>query len=75
MVIRTRRRLINVAKALRDQGIAPPGVDNPEVYQQRSGGVILPRKADWLDATTELRKAYVEHRPEELVAPVIPDFD
>ncbi len=75
MVIRTRRRLINVAKALRDQGIAPPGVDNPEVYQQRSGGVILPRKADWLDATTELRKAYVEHRPEALVAPVIPDFD
>lgn len=57
MVIRTRRRAINAAKALRDGGGLPPGVDDPAVYRYRSGGVILPRRADWLDATKELRRA------------------
>jgi len=56
MVIRTRRRVINAARALRDQGVTPPGVDDPTVYRVRSGGVILPRNADWLEATKELRK-------------------
>jgi hypothetical protein len=56
MVIRTRRRAINAAKALRDTGEVPPGVDDPAVYRCRSGGVILPRAADWLDATKELRR-------------------
>jgi hypothetical protein len=61
MVIRTRRRLIGAAKALRDHNVIPPGVDEPEVYGVRSGGVILPRNADWLDATAELRRAFIEH--------------
>jgi hypothetical protein len=69
MVIRTRRRLINAARALQEQGVTPPGVNNPEVYRYRSGGVILPRSADWLVATRELQKAFVEHKPESLVAP------
>jgi hypothetical protein len=63
MVIRTRRRVINAARALRDRGAVPPGVDRPEVYRYRSGGVILPRSADWLEATAELRRAFVEHAP------------
>jgi phenylpropionate dioxygenase-like ring-hydroxylating dioxygenase large terminal subunit len=71
MVIRTRRRLINAARDLRERGIEPPGVSNPEVYRYRSGGVILPRSADWLDATKDLRKAFVEHKPEETVAPAL----
>jgi hypothetical protein len=71
MVIRTRRRLINAAKAFAEQGVVPPGVDNPEVYRYRSGGVILPRSTDWLAATKDLRKAFVQHRPEETVAPAI----
>ncbi|MEE8518944.1 MAG: (2Fe-2S)-binding protein, partial [Dehalococcoidia bacterium] len=61
MVIKTRRRLIGVAKALREHGVTPPAVDNPELYRQRSGGVILPRDQDWLEATEELRKGFVEH--------------
>jgi phthalate 4,5-dioxygenase len=61
MVIRTRKRLIDAAKALRDRGEVPPGVDDPAVYRQRSGGVVLPVGADWVDATRELRKAGVEH--------------
>ena len=61
MVIQVRRRLLNAVKAHRDRGITPSGVDNPEVYQVRSGGVFLPEDADWVEATRELRKAYVEH--------------
>ena len=38
-------------KALRDQGVTPPGVDNPEVYRQRSGGVVLRRELDWWEGT------------------------
>ena len=47
--------MIQAARALREQGIVPPGVDNPEVYRQRSGEVVLPRNADWFEATKELR--------------------
>jgi nitrite reductase/ring-hydroxylating ferredoxin subunit len=61
MVIRTRKRLIDAARALRDRGQVPPGVDNPEVYAVRSGGVVLPRTANWLAATTDLRKAWAKH--------------
>jgi len=68
MVIRTRRRLIDAAKALRDDGTIPPGVDEPEIYRQRSGEVVLPRDADWWEATEELRKAFVD-RPAIRLAP------
>jgi hypothetical protein len=47
----------------------PPGVDNPEVYRHRSGGVILPRDADWLEATKGLRQAFATPAPEKTVAP------
>ena len=55
MVIRTRRRLLNAAKALRDQNVAPPAVDQPQVYRVRSGGILLPRNADWLTTTEPMR--------------------
>ena len=58
MIIRTRRRYLAAAKALRDQGITPPGVDKPEAYRQRSGQAILPRNADWWEATKEVRERF-----------------
>jgi hypothetical protein len=61
MVIQVRRRLLNAVKAHLERGITPSGVDNPEVYRVRSGGVFLPIGADWVEATKELRKAFVEH--------------
>ena len=61
MVIRVRRRLMEAARALAERDLTPPGVDRPEVYAVRSGGAILPETADWLEATSELRKAFVEH--------------
>src|SRR5690606_17307909 len=47
MIIRTRRRILAAVKALRDEGVTPPGVDEPDLYRQRSGSIILPRGADW----------------------------
>ena len=61
MVIQVPRCLINAVRAHMERGITPSGVDNPEVYQVRSGGVFLPTGADWVEATRELRKAFGEH--------------
>src|SRR6266568_9319533 len=50
MIIRTRRRLIEAAHALRAQCTTPPGADDPSVYAVRSGGVVLPRDVHWVEA-------------------------
>jgi hypothetical protein len=68
MIIYTRRALLRAARALRETGETPLGVDHPEVFAQRSGGVILPRSANWFEATAELRKAFVHHTPDEIQA-------
>ena len=61
MVIRVRRRLIAAATALAERGVVPPGVDTPEVYAVRAGGVFLAGDQDWLAGTAELRKGFVHH--------------
>jgi phthalate 4,5-dioxygenase oxygenase subunit len=55
MIIRTRRRILGAVKALRDEGALPPTVDAPDLYRHRSGSIILPRGADWLESTKHLR--------------------
>jgi phenylpropionate dioxygenase-like ring-hydroxylating dioxygenase large terminal subunit len=60
MIIKSRRRALNAARALQE-GITPPGVDNPEVFSVRTGDVILPNDVDWLEGTSHLREAFVEH--------------
>ena len=62
MVIKTRRRIIRAAINLQE-GEVPATVDRPELYQERSGGTILPRGQGWFEATRELRKAFID-RPE-----------
>ncbi len=61
MIIHLRRRMLAAARALADQGITPPGVDDPDVYAVKSGGVILPKDADWVEATQELRRGFTDH--------------
>jgi phenylpropionate dioxygenase-like ring-hydroxylating dioxygenase large terminal subunit len=61
MVIRVRRRLLDAARALADEGKVPFSVDHAEVYLQRWGGVLLPEDADWVRETASLRQAYVQH--------------
>jgi phthalate 4,5-dioxygenase oxygenase subunit len=56
-IIRTRRRLLNAAKAFAENGTAPPGVYNPEHYRVRTGEIFLSEGADWVAETAELRKA------------------
>jgi phthalate 4,5-dioxygenase oxygenase subunit len=72
MIARTRRRLIQAAQALADKGTVPPGVDEPEVYRQRSGGVLLAteKASDWFEATAQARRAYVQNSEEEIRASV-----
>ena len=58
MLIQVRRKLMNAAKALREQGITPPCVDEPSMYGVRSASLILRRDADWQAETREVLKAF-----------------
>jgi phenylpropionate dioxygenase-like ring-hydroxylating dioxygenase large terminal subunit len=58
MIIKARRRWLAAARALAENGTVPPGVDEPQLYHQRSGEVILPRSADWWDASRQLRESW-----------------
>jgi nitrite reductase/ring-hydroxylating ferredoxin subunit len=51
MIARTRRRVVEAARAFRDDGIVPPGVDDPEVFfGSRSGNFVAPDELDWVSA-------------------------
>lgn len=56
MIGRTRRRIIQAARAAAE-GIVPPGVDNPETYQGARGGDFIESSSiGWLEAySNELR--------------------
>jgi hypothetical protein len=49
-IIHVRRKLIAAARALREHGTVPPGVDNAEVYTVRTCNTSLPSDVDWEDA-------------------------
>ena len=64
MVIRTRRRSIQAARAFHEHGVIPPGIDNPELYRRRSGGIIFPQDVDAMAATRDLeQKGILQSRP------------
>jgi phthalate 4,5-dioxygenase len=51
MVIQTRRRLIEAAIDLKERGIVPPGVDDPEIYLQvHAGDFLIAEEKDFLEA-------------------------
>jgi phthalate 4,5-dioxygenase oxygenase subunit len=58
MIIRARRKLIAMARALAEEGTVPPGVDSPEVYRQRSGEIVLPRSSDWWESYKALHQRF-----------------
>jgi hypothetical protein len=48
MVTRTRRRLLLAARALREKGALPPGVEDPDVFRgARSGYLIREDNSPW----------------------------
>src|SRR5579859_6426623 len=53
MIIRTRRKLLDCVRAF-GRGAAAPGVDEPERYRMRSGGVVVPQGVNGLDAMADL---------------------
>ena len=59
MISRTRRRVLLAARAWRDEGTVPPGVDDADVfYGSRSGFFLTGDDVDWLDAyESELSEA------------------
>lgn len=61
MCVTVRQQIMTAARALVEDGVTPPGVDDPAAYRVRAGGVILPEEADWLEATEDLREAYIDH--------------
>jgi phenylpropionate dioxygenase-like ring-hydroxylating dioxygenase large terminal subunit len=48
MITRTRRRLLMAARALREEGVPPPGSEEPEVYRgARSGYFVSDDRSPW----------------------------
>ncbi|MGH6715070.1 MAG: hypothetical protein ACREDC_02650 [Bradyrhizobium sp.] len=63
MITRTRRRLLVAARALRDQGLAPPGAEDASIYRgARSGYLVSPDTGDWQQVYTRQYDAGA-HRP------------
>jgi phthalate 4,5-dioxygenase len=52
-IIQVRRRLINAAQQLAQDGILPEGVDHPEIFEVRPGSAILPRGQFWQEGIRE----------------------
>jgi phthalate 4,5-dioxygenase len=51
MITRTRRRLLLAARALRDQRVLPPGVDDVEIFRDARGGYFVSGDTGgWRDA-------------------------
>jgi nitrite reductase/ring-hydroxylating ferredoxin subunit len=48
-VIQARRRLLNAAKALETEGVAPPGSVDPSVFSVRPAAVVLPAETFWVE--------------------------
>ena len=57
MVIFMRRRLIDAAKALRDEGAVPVNVDDPNLCRVRPASALLPEGESWIAATEKARQS------------------
>jgi hypothetical protein len=55
MVITVRRQLLRAVKAMRDNSVLPPNVDDVSLDRVRHATVILPHGADWVAETEKLR--------------------
>lgn len=56
MIIRTRRRMLRVVRALQEKGELPPGANDPTLFANvRSGYITLPESRDWLAEVNDSR--------------------
>ena len=64
MITRTRRRLLMAARALRDNNVLPPGVEDAEVFRRgRSGYFISDDKSPWQELYARQLSAAVHPSP------------
>lgn len=64
MITQTRRRCLMAARAFRDTGAPPPGVDDPElIYRARSGFFVAPEEIDFKKAFDQQLAAAVRAAP------------
>jgi len=56
-IIKARQVLLRAARALREHGTPPPGVDQPELYRVRSCSAMLPEGVDWRTALDDWHRA------------------
>ncbi len=56
-IIATRQVLLRAAKAIRDTGATPRGVDNPGAYRVNASNMVLPTGGDWVVRVREATKA------------------
>lgn len=68
MIARTRRRLVVAARALRDRGTAPPGVDNPAIFARVRSGECVLAAADWRQAYEDRLKVAIRPVEDRLAA-------
>ena len=57
MVIYMRRRLLDAARALRDDGVVPSNVDDASLYRIRPASILLPEGESWITATEKARQS------------------
>jgi phthalate 4,5-dioxygenase oxygenase subunit len=57
MVIYVRRRLIQAAQALRDEGGVPANVDDPKLCRVRPASALLPDGESWITTTEKARQS------------------
>jgi phthalate 4,5-dioxygenase len=62
-IIHFRKRLIGCARALRDNKTVTPTVVDPSLYRVRGAAALLPKSADWMAATDEIRKVIPRTNP------------
>jgi hypothetical protein len=67
MIIRIRQRLLEAAQAYAEHKSSPPALDTPDVYAERSGSTFVPKDADWVEYTEELRRPFVDNGPPDPV--------
>ncbi|NQU72630.1 MAG: (2Fe-2S)-binding protein, partial [Rhodospirillales bacterium] len=61
MITQTRRRLLNAARAYRENGELPPNARDPDVYLgARGGDFTVPDGADWLECYEARRKSLLD---------------
>ena len=63
-IIAMRRRLTEAAKQHAEDGLTPPEVSSPEVYQIRADALFLEVGESWYDAGLDRRKVSLTNNPD-----------